>query len=698
MKYTDDELLKIVAQERRRSIGFGEGDGGELAAARSQALAYYKGEMTELASLPNRSKAVDTTVADAVETVLPDIIEVFVGGEDIATFVPLGEQDEDSAQKETEFVQHVVMTENEGFLLLYTAMKDALINRTGVIHWWWEEDERRETLAAGMSEDVANYKRAKHPGSEVETSEDGSFSVAIDKLHGKVKVKAFPCEDFTVAPDTVSIRDATYCAVRDRPRVQELISRGLEAEKVRNLPAYADRTDAVSVERDEAGETSRNASDGTGDLRTVEVRAHYIRLADEEDETKLTVWCIVTDSQETMLLHKEEVGHIPFAVLTPYIVPHRLYGESVADKLIQVQQIQTAILRMMLDSGYFALNQRLYVDENKVTEHTITDLLANEPGRPIRGRGEGAIVPVGAGALNFDVFAAMEYVNTLAEKRSGIVRNAQGLNPDTLHDTAKGAMALIQAAQKRVRMIARIFAETGIKDLFLGVHCMLRSAWTEQHEPMRAKIGGGWRESQPDQWPERCAMTVHVGIGSAGREMELAVAGQRLEMMQTMAAQQGGLSGPLLDAQNVYAALKDWERAAGSKKAATYWSDPAQAQPQPPQPDLETVKAQGQLQLQREKAASEVQLAREKAQVDAEAAAAKHQMDAQAAEAKAQRDHEIALTRIEGELALKRYQIDQELELKRQEQVANIALEHEQIALQADASALRETEVGGEPG
>src|SRR4051812_11199010 len=96
-RYSDDDLLKIVGEERKRSIGFGEGDSGELTSARETALAFYKGDMLnvsaehKVASLPGRSKAVDSTVADAIETVLPDVIEVFVGGEDVATFIPQGE-------------------------------------------------------------------------------------------------------------------------------------------------------------------------------------------------------------------------------------------------------------------------------------------------------------------------------------------------------------------------------------------------------------------------------------------------------------------------------------------------------------------------------------------------------------------------------------------------------------------------------
>lgn len=645
-RYSDEDLLRIVGDERRRSIGFGEGDGGELTSARERALDYARGEMTDVPSLPNRSSVVDTSVAEAVETVLPDVMEVFVGGEDVATFVPQGEADEAAAQEESDYVGHVVFAENEGFLTLYTAIKDALLTRTGIIHWWWEEETKTETCAV-VSADMAELAQAAAPvvlGAEVEAEAQGDGRVALLALRrrGRVRIRAFPSEDFTVAPDTVSLREATYCAVRDRPRVQDLIARGIDAELARTLRSYAAIDGAVSLARDRAGEGDTIADGATGDLRTVEVRDHYVRLADEAG--RLEVWRVTTDGEETTLLDKEKVDQIPFAALTPYITPHRFYGESVADKLIQVQQIKTVLLRNHMDSIYFALNQRMEVDMSRAGEFTISDLLRNEPGVPIRVKAAGAINAVAAGALNVDTLSSLEYAATMAEARSGIVRNAQGLNPDTLHDTARGALALIGAAQKRVRMIARVFAETGVKDLFLGVHALLRRGYGAAGEgcaPAPAKLKNRWREVRPAAWRERCAMAVHVGVGSAGREHDLMVAGQRLQLMEKLVELPGAM-GTLIDAANVHNGLVAWERAAGGKAPELYWSNPEgkAAPPAAPEPN-------------------------------------------------------VALAKLQGELALKRYQVDAELKLKRDQLVAELALKRE-LALAGMASA--DVHVGGQPG
>ncbi len=121
----DSELLRVLASERARSIGF-EGD-RELIAEREQALNYYKGVMPDVPALANRSKAVSTDVADAVETVLPDLIEIFTGGDDVAAFVPTSQADERQAQQESDYTNHVVFHKNDGFLTFYSAIKDALL-------------------------------------------------------------------------------------------------------------------------------------------------------------------------------------------------------------------------------------------------------------------------------------------------------------------------------------------------------------------------------------------------------------------------------------------------------------------------------------------------------------------------------------------------------------------------------------------
>src|SRR5438874_1750483 len=118
MAISDDDLLALVAAEARRSIGWDNDP--ELLRAREQALNYAKGRMPDVIAPPNRSQAVSSDIADAIETILPDLVEIFTGGDDVAAFIPRGQDDEAGAQQETDYVNHVIFNENDGWLALYS--------------------------------------------------------------------------------------------------------------------------------------------------------------------------------------------------------------------------------------------------------------------------------------------------------------------------------------------------------------------------------------------------------------------------------------------------------------------------------------------------------------------------------------------------------------------------------------------------
>lgn len=705
MAYTDADLLRIVGDERKRSIGFGDGaDSGDLTDSRTRALEYQRGEMSDVPAAEGRSSVVDTAIADAVSTVLPDVIEVFFGGDDVLSFIPEDEQDEDRAEEESEAVKYIVFTLNQALLAFTTAFQDAFLGRLGLFHWWWE-DSPRETVREGLMPVSAMMLQMElaqtRPWAEVETEQrdDGTVCITVTELRGKICFRAVPPEDFSVAPDTVELSQASYCVMRERPRVQDLIARGIDAAKARALPRYVYMGDAVSQSRDNAGESRMSESDAPDDLRQVEVRAHYLRI-DKDGDGDPEIYRLLTNADETELLDEEEVSHIPFGPLTPYVVSHRFYGQSLADKLFELQKIKTVLWRAGLDNIYFSLNQRMEVSDAGANEYTIADLLRNQPGVPVRSKNGEAVRPITAGGLNVDTFAALEYASTVAEQRTGVVRNAQGLNPDTLHDTAAGAQSLISAAQKRTRFIARLFAEMGVKDLALGVRRLMRENYDpRRYAPNQMRRGArDWKSYDPTQWAEDREVTVHVGVGGSGKEAEIMAANQGLQITKEIITLQGGVHGPFVDAPNVHNRLKKWSQANGERNADLYWSDPAKAgPPPPPKPDPKMVEAQ-----------QKMQLAQQQAQADLQLQQAKDQASAQQQAEQGQRDHELALMRLDQEMTLKREQIAAELQLKREQLTAELELKrelgfaqaqsaHEQGMYKASVST-SEVEPGGEPG
>ena len=339
----------------------------------------------------------------------------------------------------------------------------------------------------------------------------------------------------------------------------------------------------------------------------MEVVYHFVRLY---EDGKPVIYRVTTGNHEGVILDKTKVNRIPFAAVTPYAVTHRFYGYSLADKLIEIQKIKTALIRMLLNAGYFAQNQRYEVAMPKANAWTLRDLMDNRPGQHVRVQEAGTVTPIPTGTLPINAFDSLEYVSTMGEQRSGIVRNAQGLNPDTLHDTASGAAQLISAAQKRIRYMARMFAETGVKDLYLLVHDLLR---THATKAMVTRIRGKFVATDPTKWASRENMCVAVGVGAGGRDHDLAMLTQILNQQEKVVQSQGGPDGPLVTPQNVYATLVKFASRAGFKAPEMFWTDPSSLPPQPPKPNPEMARVQAEAQVNQQRLALEQQ----KLQLDA---------------------------------------------------------------------------------
>ena len=94
-----------------------------------------------------RSKAVSTDVADTVEGLMPTLMDIFTSGDEVVRFEPVGPEDVAAAEQETDYVNHVFMQQNAGFIVLYSFIKDALLSKVGIVKVWWEtrEEHERET-------------------------------------------------------------------------------------------------------------------------------------------------------------------------------------------------------------------------------------------------------------------------------------------------------------------------------------------------------------------------------------------------------------------------------------------------------------------------------------------------------------------------------------------------------------------------
>ena len=142
-KMSTSDVKSLVGNEKASALSAMAAS--KLSDERSKALDYYLGDMdTEMPAPDGRSRAVSTDVSDTIEGLMPTLMDIFCGGDEVVRFEPVGPEDVQAAEQETDYINHVFTQRNPGFLVLYSMIKDALLQKVGIVKVWWEEKEEKD--------------------------------------------------------------------------------------------------------------------------------------------------------------------------------------------------------------------------------------------------------------------------------------------------------------------------------------------------------------------------------------------------------------------------------------------------------------------------------------------------------------------------------------------------------------------------
>jgi hypothetical protein len=656
-KMSPGDLRALLAAERADALS--AMSASKLTEERAAALDYYLGDMSrDLPAPEGRSKAVSTDVADTIEGLMPSLMEIFTAGDEVVRFEPVGPEDVQAAEQETDYVNHVFMQQNSGFLVLYSFIKDALLSKVGVVKVWWEtrEEAERETYfdlddaafaiisadpeveivahtvrPANSSEEAASEPT---PGGNSAGQTTGApllhdVTVETRRSYQCARVEGVPPEEFGIARHARSIRDADYCFHDVLRSEGKLIAQGYDREQVKRLPTHVAAGTIEAQARDTVNEsTLRQGGDSLNSAsRLIKVTEHYVRM-DYEGNGKPQLYRVTTASEEGEILKRDgeldviREDAIPFAAMTPVIVTHRFFGRSIADLVMDIQRIKTALLRALLDNAYLANNPRTEVPESHATETTLDDLLVSRPGGIVRTKMPGGLSVIQHPDIGGHVFPLLQYQDAAREWRTGVSRQGQGVDPNALQNqVATIANQMFDAAQAKVKMIARIFAETGIRDLFSLLHALVRRHGTRA-QTMRLR--NQWVTVDPRDWKARNDMTIHVGLGTGGKTEQLA------HLMSLIGLQKQALAAGksnLVSDDNLYNSATEFTRLVGLKNVDRFFTDP-KTQPAPqagPNPallemqlrsEIEKTQAQADIATQQKKIESEMALAQQRFELE----------------------------------------------------------------------------------
>ena len=655
MKITDSEILARIVQNENVAYGIND---SALSNDRAAAINYYLGEPFGN-EIEGRSQVVSYDVQDTVEAALPQLLKIFVAGDRVVSFDPKSPEDQEAAEQESDYVNHVVMEQNDGFKVFYVWFKDALLSKNGYVKVYAEEEvETEEEEYKGLTDaqmallvqddnvEVLEHTAYPDPTVVAPMMPDMMGEVMMPMLHDmKIRITKKEIEIYVknVAPENMMVDiDVSGPSLQDASFVQhrEPMKRAEVAEMF-NVPLS--RIDQIMAEVNENFQEeaiARDIYDEEYERVTIDdilVRDTYMKVDD-----KLMRYVVVGNE----IIYREEADVIPFACITPMIMPHRHIGRSYADLTMDIQLIKSTLIRGQLDNMYLSNNGR-YAISDRVN---LDDMLTSRPGGVVRVQGDpgSAIFPLTHPAFPPTSFTMVEYMDSMKEKRTGVTAYNQGLDANSLNKTATGMNLIQNATQERLALVARTFAETGVKELFWLVHRLVR---TMQDKPKMVRLRNKWVEVDPREWKSRNDLTISVGLGMGNKDQQMVHLNNILQMQKE--AIQVGLTDP----SKIYNALAKLTMNAGFKNPEEFWTNPME-NPMPPQEEqvdpaqqvlegqlaIEQAKAQAQLEqervrsendiiIEREKIAAQMELERFKAQLKAETdlaiAQIKAQMDAE---------------------------------------------------------------------
>jgi hypothetical protein len=268
-------------------------------------------------------------------------------------------------------------------------------------------------------------------------------------------------------------------------------------------------------------------------------------------------------------VEKNSYGHPPFCSLSPIRVSHRAIGRSMAELVTDLQQLKTAVARFVMDNIYYQNNAQKIINPFRVN---MDDALNNNyPGGLIRTKQDvdatTAVWPVPVSPLPSHAFGMFDKIDTWKENRTGITKYNQGTDADTLNKTATGISAIMSASQQRVELIARNFAESGVKDLFYAF-AKMNQDFLKQPEAIR--LNQEWQLVDPSAISVDFDVNIDVALGTGTRDQQV----QHLLAMLDRLIQPPYIQSGVFLPENLYNLLSNVFQQMGIKNVDQYLSHP----------------------------------------------------------------------------------------------------------------------------
>ncbi len=613
----------------------------EISPQRQRAIKYYRGDNFGNEE-EGRSQVVMTEVRDTILAMMPSLLRVFTASEKPVEFSPRRAEDVPMAEQATDYVSYVFNVDNPGFTIMHSWMKDALTTKLGIVKWYTSTTyDVREENYSGLDQAQINVLQQDGTVSSLQAVQTGEgepdpmtglpsplFDVFIRRqiAHKRQVVECVPPEEFIIARNARDLDNADYVGHRSLKTMSELVEMGYHRDTIEQNGNTSSSFD-LNTEAQTRNPALREFLGGTSETTDPAMRRYlyiesYIRI-DKDGDGVAELRRVCTLGEASYILHDEVADDVRFAVICPDPEPHMVIGSSIADQVMDLQLIKSNIVRNMLDSLAQAIHPRTAVVEGAVN---MDDVLNVETGGVIRVTQPGMIQELGGAFVGQSAMPILGYIDDIKAARTGMSKASQGLDADVLQSTTKAAVtATMSAAQERLEMVARIFAETGVRRLFRG---LLKEIIRHQDRPRVVRLRNQWVPIDPRSWDADMDVVVNVGLGTGSIEQKvqtlMAVLAQQKEILQQL-----GPQNPIVSVKQMRNTIAQILELQGVKDTTRYFNEitpeieqqMAQPKQQPPDPtqilaQVEAQKMQADIQVQAQKTQKDIEIADKKMAVE----------------------------------------------------------------------------------
>ena len=465
------------------------------------------------------------------------------------------------------------MEDEQGYIKFMVAIKDALLQRNGVVKVWMQEEETTDTLTfpTADEQEIAFLLQDTAPNQTAEylSTKDGETRIKYTTKQRTLKVRNVNPRNvlYTENWDEYELQGIPFFAERVGMTRSELISMGFDAKEIDALPA--DPSDVYYTTRRSMREEGQGYA---REMDEIQVYECYIQI-DQDDDGVAELYKVYF-ANENVIGEFEPWPWVPYAMGTGLIFPHEIMGESLYDRLKQVQDSKTEALRQWHDNHKNANNTSTAINVNNVR---VEDMTTARPARVIQVKGNPAdnMFPMPMTDIGASSEALLNYQDKIRTERGGAALDMQQAEMQIVGDTAHGIERQYSSKELMVQMFGKTLAETIIRQVFLLAHQTMR---VFSNEPLLVKIQGQWSQVNPADWPERTHVNVIVGQTAGQRN----TAQQALMQFISMSMQllQTPVAGQLVDLSGIYKAMQDWMKMAGVDNPESYMIDPTSPQAQ----------------------------------------------------------------------------------------------------------------------